>query len=134
MVSGCVIVIVLNIYDMFVLNLLDQVVFEQVCVLGGYVSLEGGSDIEIDSVFVLVVLVFVVCSNGCCKDLYQLYVVVVLGMFFCDELSIGLNILVCKWVGIGLLVDCWLEDGSSILCGFGLIGESGCDECFLQFV
>ena len=130
--SGRVIATASNTYDTLVPNLPDQAVLEQARAPGGYASLEGGSDTETDSASAPAASAPAARSNGRRNDLYQLHVVVALGTSSRDEPSIGLNTPARKWAGTGLLADRRPEDGSSTSRGFGLIGESGRDERFLQ--
>lgn len=132
--SGRVIATASNTYDTLVPNLPDQAVLEQARAPGGYASLEGGSDTETDSASAPAASAPAARSNGRRNDLYQLHVVVALGTSSRDEPSIGLNTPARKWAGTGLLADRRPEDGSSTSRGFGLIGESGRDERFLQLV
>lgn len=132
--SGRVIATASNSYDTLVPNLPDQAVLEQARAPGGYASVEGGSDTETDGASAPAAAAPSARNSGRRSDLYQLHVVVALGTSFREEPSLGLSTPARKWAGTGLLADRRPDDGSSTSRGFGLIGESGRDERFLQLV
>ncbi|GCB04875.1 PAS domain-containing sensor histidine kinase [Ralstonia sp. SET104] len=132
--SGRVIATASNTYDTLVPALPDQAVLEQARAPGGYASLEGGGDTETDGASTPAASAPAARNNGRRSDLYQLHVVVALGTSSREEPGLGLNTPARKWAGTGLLADRRPEDGSSTSRGFGLIGDSGRDERFLQLV
>ncbi|WP_296226735.1 sensor histidine kinase [Ralstonia sp. UBA689] len=127
--SGRVVATASSTYDTLVPNLPDQAVLEQARTPGGYASLEGGSDNEGDSGPAPSAR-----SNNRRNDLYQLHVVVALGTASREDSGLGLNSPARKWAGTGLLADRRPEDGGNAARGFGLIGEAGREERFLQLV
>jgi len=134
--SGRVIATASSTYDTLVPALPDQAVLEQARAPGGYASLEGGSDSDTGSTTdgASSPAAPTTRSNGRRSDLYQLHVVVALGTSSREEPGLGLNTPARKWAGTGLLADRRSEDGGSTSRGFGLIGESGREERFLQLV
>jgi nitrogen fixation/metabolism regulation signal transduction histidine kinase len=126
--SGRVLATASSTYDTLVPTLPDQAVLEQARAPGGYASLEGGSDYDGDSAPASAV-------RGANRrgDLYQLRVVVALGTATRDTPGLQLNAPTRKWAGGGLL-DRQAEGGDGASRGFGLTGESGREERFLQLV
>jgi nitrogen fixation/metabolism regulation signal transduction histidine kinase len=128
--SGRVVATASSTYDTLVPSLPDQAILEQARAPGGYASLEGGSDSDGDTGPTPSTR-----SNNRHNDLYQLRVVVALGTASREESPLGSSSPARKWAGTGLLADRRAEDGNSGTSrGFGLIGETGREERFLQLV
>jgi len=125
-------------YDTLVPDFPGQAVLEQARAPGGYASLEGGSDSATDG-DALSAPAAAASAPGARggnrrSDLYQLRVVVALGTAARDDNALLRSTPVRKWAGTGLLADRRADDGGSATRGFGLTGESGREERFLQLV
>lgn len=128
--NGRVVATASSTYDTLVPSLPDQAILEQARAPGGYASLEGGSDSEGDTGPTPSAR-----SNNRHNDLYQLRVVVALGTTSREEPALGSSSPARKWAGTGLLADRRSDDGNGgISRGFGLTGETGREERFLQLV
>ena len=128
--NGRVVATASSTYDTLVPSLPDQAILEQARAPGGYASLEGGSDSEGDTGPTPSTR-----SNNRHNDLYQLRVVVALGTTSREEPTLGSSSPARKWAGTGLLADRRSEDGNGgISRGFGLTGETGREERFLQLI
>ena len=135
--SGRVVATASSTYDTLVPSLPDQAVLEQARAPGGYASLEGGSDYEGNSTSGTAPdsnssPASAARANNRRNDLYQLRVVVALGTTAREESGLRLGTSGRKWAGTGLL-DRQSDEGASSR-GFGLMGESGREERFLQLV
>ncbi|MCO5400964.1 sensor histidine kinase [Ralstonia soli] len=137
--NGRVVATASSTYDTLVPNLPDQAVLEQARAPGGYASVEGGSDYEGSSD--TGTALSTAPSSGPAStphanprrnDLYQLRVVVALGTTAREESGLRLGTSGRKWAGTGLL-DRQSDEGASSR-GFGLTGETGREERFLQLV
>ncbi len=127
--SGRVIATASSTYDTLVPSLPDQTVLEQARTPGGYASLEGGSDVEGDNGPASAAR-----ASNRRNDLYQLRVVVALGTAARDVSGLRLNSPARRWAGTGLLADRQSEGSDGTSHGFGLTGEGGREERFLQLV
>lgn len=127
--SGRVVATSSNTYDTLVPEFPSQAVLEQARTPGGYASLEGGSDSAADGEAASAPAVR---AGGRRSDLYQLRVVLALGTMARDDAALTPHTPVRKWAGSGLLADRRSDDSSTR--GFGLIGEAGREERFLQLV
>jgi len=127
--SGRVIATASSTYDTLVPSLPDQAILEQARTPGGYATLEGGSDNDNDSSPASAVR-----GNNRRNDLYQLRVVVALGTSARDTPGLRLSSPARKWAGTGLLADRQSDGSDGASRGFGLIGEAGREERFLQLV
>ncbi|KFX80107.1 sensor histidine kinase [Ralstonia solanacearum] len=128
--SGRVVATSSSTYDTLVPDFPSQAVLEQARAPGGYASLEGGSDSAADGGEAASAPVARAGNRR--SDLYQLRVVLALGTTTRDDAALAPHTPVRRWAGSGLLADRRPDDGSTR--GFGLIGEAGREERFLQLV
>lgn len=127
--SGRVVATSSSAYNTLVPEFPSQAVLEQARAPGGYASLEGGSDSAADGEAASAPAAR---AGNRRSDLYQLRVVLALGTTTRDDAALAPHTPVRKWAGSGLLADRRPDDSSTR--GFGLIGEAGRDERFLQLV